>query len=112
VRDPALRERLRPSYRAACKRLVISPDFYEAIQRPNAELVTSAIERIEPKGVRTADGRLHELDVLVLATGFRADRFMRPTQVIGQDALSLDDVWAAAIAHIVDLDPASPTCSC
>ena len=32
--DPELRERLRPNYRAACKRLVISPDFYEAIQQP------------------------------------------------------------------------------
>jgi cation diffusion facilitator CzcD-associated flavoprotein CzcO len=95
VRDPELREKLRPSYRAACKRLVISPDFYDAIQQPNAELVTSGIERVEPKGVRTKDGRLHELDVLVLATGFRADRFMRPTQVIGRDAVRLDDVWAA-----------------
>jgi len=94
VRDPALRERLRPSYRAACKRLVISPDFYQAIQQPNAELVTSPIERIEAAGVRTADGRLHELDVLVLATGFRADRFMRPAQVIGEDGLALDDAWA------------------
>jgi cation diffusion facilitator CzcD-associated flavoprotein CzcO len=94
VRDPELREKLRPNYRAACKRLVISPDFYEAIQKPNAELVTSGIERVEPKGVRTKDGRLHELDVLVLATGFRADRFMRPTRVIGRDGVSLDDVWA------------------
>jgi len=38
VTDPVLREKLRPDYRAACKRLVISPDFYQAIQRPNAEL--------------------------------------------------------------------------
>ena len=43
VHDPVLRERLRPDYRAACKRLVISPDFYAAIQRPNAELVTDPI---------------------------------------------------------------------
>ena len=56
VTDPELRERLRPDYRAACKRLVVSPDFYEAIQQPNAELVTEAIERIEPTGVRTRDG--------------------------------------------------------
>ena len=95
VQDPALRERLRPSYRAACKRLIISPNFYAAIQRPNAELVTEAIERVEPHGVRTRDGRLHELDVLVLATGFRADRFMRPMQVIGRDGARLDDAWAA-----------------
>ena len=49
VRDPVLREKLRPSYRAACKRLVISPDFYEAIQKPNAELVTEGIERVEAR---------------------------------------------------------------
>jgi cation diffusion facilitator CzcD-associated flavoprotein CzcO len=95
VQDPVLREKLRPSYRAACKRLIISPDFYAAIQKPNAELVTEAIDRVEQRGIRTRDGRLHELDVLVLATGFRADRFMRPMQVIGRDGVRLDDAWAA-----------------
>jgi cation diffusion facilitator CzcD-associated flavoprotein CzcO len=93
VRDPELKERLRPNYRAACKRLVISPNFYEAIQRPSAELVTAAIERIEPRGVRTADGRLHELDVLVLATGFQVDRFLRPIDVIGKGGVRLSEFW-------------------
>jgi len=94
VSDLVLREKLRPSYRAACKRLVISPDFYQAIQKPNAELVTEAIERVEAAGVRTRDGRLHELDVLVLATGFRADRFLRPMQVIGRGGRRLDELWS------------------
>jgi cation diffusion facilitator CzcD-associated flavoprotein CzcO len=94
VRDPALREKLRPSYRAACKRLVMSADFYQALQHPSAELVTEPIERIEAKGVRTRGGRLHELDVLVLATGFRVDRFLRPIQVTGRGGLSLETVWA------------------
>ncbi len=93
VRDPVLREKLRPSYRAACKRLVISPDFYQAIQKPNAELVTEGIERVEPGGVRTRDGRLHELDVLVLATGFRVDRFLRPMEVTGRGGRRLEDAW-------------------
>jgi cation diffusion facilitator CzcD-associated flavoprotein CzcO len=93
VKDPVLREKLRPKYRAACKRLILSPDFYEAIQRPDTELVTEDIERIEPNGVRTRDGRLHELDVLVLATGFRVDRFVRPMQVIGRRGSALDDSW-------------------
>ena len=78
VSDPELRERLRPHYRAACKRLIVSPDFYEAIQKPNAALVTEPIERIEAAGVRTRDGRLHELDVLVLATGFQRRSVPRP----------------------------------
>jgi cation diffusion facilitator CzcD-associated flavoprotein CzcO len=70
IRDPELRRKLTPDYPAACKRLVISEDFAAAIQRDNAHLVTERIERIEPGGVRTGDGHLHELDVLVLATGF------------------------------------------
>ena len=94
VVDPDLRDRLRPDYRAGCKRLVVSPTFYEGIQHPNAELVTEDIERIEPGGVRTADGRLHELDVLVLATGFRVDRFLRPIEVTGADGMTLDEAWA------------------
>lgn len=94
VRDPVLREKLRPNYRAACKRLIMSPDFYQAIQHPHAELVTEGIECIEPAGVRTRDGRLHEFDVLVIATGFKADRFMRPAEVIGRNGVRLNDVWA------------------
>jgi cation diffusion facilitator CzcD-associated flavoprotein CzcO len=95
VPDGELKELLRPTYRAACKRLIISPNFYEAIQAPNAELVTEGIERVEAKGVRTKDGVLHELDVLVLATGFHADAFMRPMKVTGRDGLTLDEAWAA-----------------
>ena len=94
VRDPALREQLRPTYRAACKRLIMSDRFYEAIQRSNATLVTEGIERVEPAGVWTRDGVLHPLDVLVLATGFRVDRFVRPMQVVGDHGVVLDDVWA------------------
>jgi cation diffusion facilitator CzcD-associated flavoprotein CzcO len=93
VTDPVLREKLRPDYRAACKRLIVSPDFYQAIQRPQARLVTDRIEGVEPKGVRTADGSLHELDVLVLATGFQVDRFLRPIEVLGRGGVSLDEVW-------------------
>jgi cation diffusion facilitator CzcD-associated flavoprotein CzcO len=93
VKDPLLREKLRPTYRAACKRLIMSENFYDAIQRPNARLVTERIERVEQAGVRTCDGRLHELDVLILATGFGVDRFVRPMQVIGRDGAVLDDVW-------------------
>jgi len=94
VTDPELREELRPDYRAACKRLIFSTDFYDAIQRPNANLITAGIEKVEPQGVRTADGKLHELDVLVVATGFKVDAFIRPTTVLGRKGVNLDDVWA------------------
>lgn len=93
VKDPVLREKLRPNYRAGCKRLIFAPDFYQNITQPNANVITDSIERIEPEGVRTADGVLHELDVLVVATGFKADSFIRPTTVLGRKGVNLDDVW-------------------
>lgn len=94
VHDPVLQEKLRPNYQAACKRLIFSPDYYEAIQRSNAELVTEGIERVEAKGIRTRDGRLHELDVIALATGFHAHKFMRPIKVTGRNGVELDNFWA------------------
>lgn len=94
VQDPALREKLRPDYRAACKRLIYSPDYYEAVQRAGVIVETGAIERVEVTGVRMKDGTLHELDVLVLATGFKTDRFVRPIKVIGRGGNNLDDAWA------------------
>jgi cation diffusion facilitator CzcD-associated flavoprotein CzcO len=93
VRDPELREKLRPNYRAACKRLIYSWCYYEEVQHPAVTVETGRIAEVEPAGVRMADGTFHELDTLVLATGFRADRFIRPTTVTGQGGASLDDAW-------------------
>ena len=92
VEDLELREKLRPTYRAACKRLVVSHNFYDAVQRPNVNIITEAIDRIEKNGVR-AGGELHELDVLVLATGFHVDAFMRPMDITGRNGIVLDEVW-------------------
>ena len=94
ITDPVLREKLRPQYRAACKRLIVSPDYYQAIQHPQVALVNDGIECVEPGGIRTRDGLLHELDVLVLATGFHADRFVRDMNVVGSNDQVLNEVWA------------------
>ena len=94
IEDPVLREKITPDYRAGCKRLIVSHNYYDAIVKPSVDVVTETIEAIEPTGVRTADGVLHEIDVLVLATGFHVDAFMRPMTVSGRDGVTLDEVWA------------------
>ena len=109
VRDPVLREKLRPDYRAACKRLIYSWSYYDAVQRPNVDVEREGIARIEPEGIRLKDGRLHALDTIVFATGFHADRFIRPTQVLGRGGVSLDDFWAVRpTAHYAVTLPGFP----
>lgn len=93
VRDPELREKLLPSYVIGCKRILISNDYYPALQRPNVHLVTEGIERVEPRGVRTRDGRLRELDVLVLATGFEASENAVRFPVAGRGGRTLQQAW-------------------
>lgn len=94
VRDPDLRRRLTPDYPLGCKRMIMSPNFYEAIQRPNTELVDEGIERVVPEGILTKSGRTIELDLLVLATGFHAQAYVRPVRLHGENGMDLDDVWA------------------
>lgn len=93
VADPALRAKLTPDYQATCKRLIFCSDYYPAICRSNSHLITEAITRAEPEGVRTADGVLHTLDALVMATGFNAAAFILPTRVTGEDGVDLEQCW-------------------
>jgi len=94
IADPMLRERLRPTYRAACKRLIFSATYYAVVQRPDVAIVTDRIDRVTPQGVLTCDGIQHELEVLILATGFHADRYVRPIAIRGRHGIALDTVWA------------------
>lgn len=93
VRDPELRRALTPDYTPMCKRLVMSNGFYRAIQRDDVDLVTAGIDHVEPRGIVTDDGVLHEADVIVLATGFDTHAFFRPMRLVGRDGIAADDVW-------------------
>ncbi len=79
-----------------CKRLIISGHYYRSIQKPGVEVVSDAIDHIEPRGgIVTADSTLHEVDVLVFATGgFDARAYVRPMSIVGENGTTLDEVWA------------------
>jgi cyclohexanone monooxygenase len=71
VKDPETREKLTPQYGLGCKRPSFHNEYLATFNRDNVALETTAIEKITPAGVRTADGVEHEVDVLILATGFK-----------------------------------------
>jgi len=88
-----LRDKLTPNYRMGCKRVLISDTYFPALQKPNVDLVTESIAEITPKGIRTADGVEHELDVIVFGTGFHVSDMPIAERVRGREGLRLFDVW-------------------
>ncbi|GIX17844.1 MAG: flavin-binding monooxygenase [Rhodothalassiaceae bacterium] len=97
---PDLLKALTPDYPIGCKRVLLSDDFYDALLLPHVTLETTGIAEITEAGVRMKDGRAHELDVLVYATGFKADAFVQPMEVRGRGGRRLEDVWSGApFAH-------------
>jgi len=94
VTDPALLSKVMPDYPPFGKRILQDNGSYlEALQRDNVELITEGITAIEPSGLRTADGELYEVDAIVCATGFYADRFLFPMEITGRDGIGLNQQW-------------------
>ncbi|HVW67962.1 MAG TPA: NAD(P)/FAD-dependent oxidoreductase [Steroidobacteraceae bacterium] len=110
----ALLEHVIPRYPFGGKRtLRDNGKWISTLKRPNVSLVTSAITRIDPDGIVTADGRHHPADVIIYGTGFQASRFLWPMQVIGSGGLTLQDKWGAdARAYLGMTIPGFPNLFC
>jgi cation diffusion facilitator CzcD-associated flavoprotein CzcO len=93
VKDAALRAKLTPDYTVGCKRLLISNDWYPALQRPDVALVTTPIRRIAPHAVIDAQGATHPLDILVFGTGFDAQGALSRVPILGAEGRSLQTLW-------------------
>jgi cation diffusion facilitator CzcD-associated flavoprotein CzcO len=95
VDDPVVREKLTPRYAVGCKRPGFHNTYLSTFNRDNVELVTDPIDKITPTGVATVQGDTHEIDVLVLATGFKVmDPDSIPTYAVsGPGDRSLSRFW-------------------
>ena len=97
IADPELRRRLTPDEPLGCKRIPRSPDYYQVVQRPNVQCAFGPVSSVEPRGIVDSEGVLHELDVLVYATGFDTHAYMRPMTVTGLDGVTIDDLWREGV---------------
>ena len=93
VTDPLLRERVTPDYSPGCKRILISSDWYPALQRPDVHLHDGGARAIEPEAVVAADGTRIPCEVLVWCTGFRVDDPLGGLRIEGLDGQDLRTTW-------------------
>lgn len=94
VKDPWLRRQLTPDFVPGCKRMLVSSDYYPALQRHNCKLIDWPIATLSPAGIRTSDGIEHHLDCIVFATGYDVHLTGPPFEVRGLGGRSLRAEWA------------------
>jgi cation diffusion facilitator CzcD-associated flavoprotein CzcO len=94
ISDPALREAVTPHFQIGCKRILISNDYYPALDLAHVDLVTDAIAEVTPTGIVTADGTTREVDAIIVATGFYTTEQPIAQHIKGRDGRTLADVWS------------------
>ncbi len=93
VSDSELRKKLTPDYEIGCKRILISDNYYPALQQENVELIAEGAEEITSNGIVTKSGELKEVDAIIYGTGFYTTKFADIFKVIGKDGKNLFEEW-------------------
>jgi len=91
--NPALARDVIPDYPPFGKRPLLNNNWFGMLRRPNVELVTDAVERVDSDAVVTRSGKRYPVDVIVLATGFQASRMLHPMHVKGREGRTVREMW-------------------
>ena len=92
IKDPELRRRLTPDYPMGAKRILLSDLIFPALARDNVEVVFDPIETFTETGIR-AGGVERSHDIIVLATGFQTNPFLKMIDVRGEGGRSIREHW-------------------
>src|ERR1035437_4289624 len=88
---PDLRAPVTPGYPFPGKRPILATTYYPALKEPNVELVPRAVDRVTPTGIVDSVGVERPVDVIVLATGFRAADYLAPVEIVGRGGRPLHE---------------------
>ncbi|KAK3675140.1 hypothetical protein LTR78_005074 [Recurvomyces mirabilis] len=102
ARKPEYYDYLKPNFSPGCRRLTPGPGFLEALVEDNVSFIRDKISRITPKGIETQDGKLHQVDALVCATGFYASA-APPFRTAGLNGYELKKHWHTRATNYLSL---------
>jgi cation diffusion facilitator CzcD-associated flavoprotein CzcO len=93
IRDPEMRRKLTPNYTPGCKRILQSNNWYPALSQPNVSLVSHGVKAVEGRKVIASDGSVHEVDAIVLGTGFEITAPPVADRIRGRSGKTVAERW-------------------
>lgn len=101
VDDPEIQKAMTPDYAMGCKRILLSSDFYPALNRSNVDLITSGVSEVRENSVVTGDGVEHPVDAIIFGTGFHVTDAYDHLSIVGRGGRKLQDDWKDGMyAHL------------
>jgi 4-hydroxyacetophenone monooxygenase len=82
-----------PTYPPFGKRMLMDNGWFRTLRRDDVTLTPTGAAEVRPHSVVGGDGVEHEVDVLVLATGFDVVRFLAPMQLVGRSGRTIRETW-------------------
>ena len=93
IKDDQLRKDVTPNFDIGCKRLLFANNYYPALQQDNVSLIPHGLVEIDGNTVISANGERHEVDVIILGTGFEVSHPPIGKRVYDVDGKLLADRW-------------------
>ena len=91
INDPVLRDKVTPDYTIGCKRILISNDYYPALNRSNVDVLTTGIKEVRGNTIISQDGSEREVDAIIYGTGFAATDPIGPLKITGREGVDLKE---------------------
>ncbi|WP_134727675.1 MULTISPECIES: flavin-containing monooxygenase [Amycolatopsis] len=94
IKNPALRRKVTPDYTMGCKRVLLSNDYFPALDRPNVDVVTDGVAEVRAHSIVDTAGVEHEVDAIIYGTGFKVTDALEYLDITGVGGRDLAKTWA------------------
>lgn len=94
IDDEELRAKVTPDYEIGCKRILFSSDYYPALNKDNVDVICQGVKAFNSRGLTLSDGSTLDVDVIILATGFKINISTPPFKVLGLKQQNIQDLWS------------------
>ncbi len=93
IKDPTIRDNLTPSYPLGAKRLLFSDSYYQTLAKPYVQLIAGGAAAMQERGVVDCEGKVHEADAVIFATGFNSNPFLLGLDIKGRGGVRIHEKW-------------------